>query len=870
MKSQEIRQTFLSFFESKGVHTKPSSSLIPKGDPTLLFTSAGMVQFKANFLGIDKSIKSAATCQKCVRTTDIDNVGFTNRHLTFFEMLGNFSFGDYFKKEAIEWSWEFLTKHIGLEPEKLYVSIYKGGIAERDAEAYNIWKNIVKTHITELSEKDNFWTMGPTGPCGPCSEIYYDFGAKDDKHDCIGIECECGRYVEIWNLVFTQFDRKEDGSIVPLPSKNIDTGMGLERLCMAVQNAGSPFETDLFTPIIEEAKNILSISGKEEIEKTTLRIIADHIRSSSLLIAEGVLPSNEGRGYILRRLIRRAVRYGRLCGAQDTFMYKLTAKVREIFGGVYPELVKNADYITKVLKTEEEMFLKTLITGEKELDSLLNKKNKGISGEEAFNLYETFGFPFELTKEIALLKGIKVDETGFIKAQEEAKEKSRSYASEMSKEKTAMLQKIESLLKNAFVGYDCLSNETQVLAVLNESYEEVSELSGKDGYLVLAETPFYAESGGQVGDRGIIKNESFNAEVVDTQKAISHLTLHKVKVSGQVKTGDKVFTQVDELSRKKTMANHTAVHLVNAALAKVFGKGVHQAGSFVSPEMFRFDYTISSAPKAEEMEKVFETANEAVRNSLKVTCEVRPLADVEKLGATVLIGENYADPARFLIVGNGGFERPADKYSLELCGGTHVGNTAEVLFILLIKESALSAGVRRIEGVAGLSALDYLKKNNWKIGKIAKALSTPIDKVADRVEALIEEVRQQKKEIEKLKSQLLSGAGAAKSNEEHLASGVTLITLNAEGTEAKDLRTLADNLSHGKKNTIILAGSVKDGKTSFVIKKAADTPSLKAGDIAGKLASAIGGRAGGREDFAQGGAETDDFESLITQIKKII
>ena len=441
--STEIRNGYLQFFHSKGLPVVASSSLIPQSDPTLMFTSAGMVQFKANFLGIDKSLKNAVTCQKCVRTTDIDSVGFTERHLTFFEMLGNFSFGDYFKKQAIAWAWEYLTKTLEIPAEKLSVSIYKGGIAPRDEEAYNEWLNYVpKERIFELGEADNFWTMGPTGPCGPCSEIYYDFGDKGCKNPHCDITCDCGRYVEIWNLVFTQFDRQEDGSFKPLPHKNIDTGMGLERLCMAMQNAKNVFETDLFTPLTARAKQDLGIKGDTKEEISALRIIADHVRSSSFLIAEGILPSNEGRGYILRRLIRRAARYAKLMGNEKPYLYTLAPVVQSIFAGLYPEIDKNLSHIQDVLKLEETTFLKTLVTGEEKLAALLASCGKTLPGEEAFHLHETFGFPLELTKEIAAAKGVTVDEKGYEKAKEAAQEKSRSYADEFTKGKAVMMQKI--------------------------------------------------------------------------------------------------------------------------------------------------------------------------------------------------------------------------------------------------------------------------------------------------------------------------------------------------------------------------------------------------------------------------------------------
>lgn len=869
MKSKEIRNSFLSFFKSKGLTIVPSAPLIPNNDPTLLFTAAGMVQFKANFLGIDKSLKNAASCQKCVRTTDIDNVGFTKRHLTFFEMLGNFSFGDYFKEGSIAYAWEFLTKELGLPEEKLYVSIYKGGIAERDEEAYNAWlKYVPASKISELGEKDNFWTMGPTGPCGPCSEIYFDFGHNGCENKNCGIECDCGRFVEIWNLVFTQFDRKEDGSLTPLPQKNIDTGMGFERLAMAVQGAPSLFETDVFSGLINETKKILNIEGKTPSEVSTLRIIADHARSASFLIAEGILPSNEGRGYILRRLIRRAVRYGKLHGADKPFMFQIAAVVRREMGDVYPELEKNADYIADVLKTEENAFLRTLVNGEKRLGEILAASSGTLSGADAFDLYETFGFPFELTKEISAAKNISVDEDGFKAAQKEAQKKSRSYAAEDSKERAVVLQKMENSLTNTFVGYSVLEVKAEILALFDDNWKEVSSLSGS-GWAVLDKTPFYPLGGGQTGDKGTLFTHDVHADVVDAVKAVEKIILHKVIVRGELKKGMTVAAKVDADLRKRTMANHTSIHLINEALRQVLGRGVHQAGSFVSPEIFRFDYTTQKAPTAEELKKVFEIANAAVTAGHGVKCETRPLADAEKLGAVTLPGEQYADPARFVLVG-ADFNAPEGKYSLELCGGTHVGNTAEIINIILLKESALSAGIRRIEGVAGLAAFDYLKKKNDALEQTARLLTSPAEEVFTRVAKLLEENKTAKKEIADLRQKLLTGgSGGADVKEETLSDGSKFCAFYADGASAKELRVLADNLAHKQKDGVILAAVDDGGKRSFVIKVCGDSKS-DAGAAARKLAEAFNGRAGGKKDFAQGGADAADWQEFITKAKEIL
>lgn len=851
--SKEIRSSYLSFFKSKGLPVLPSSSLIPHSDPTLLFTSAGMVQFKANFLGIDNSLKNAATCQKCVRTTDIDSVGFTERHLTFFEMLGNFSFGDYFKEGAIAWAWEYLTEVMGLEKEKLYVSIYKGGIAPRDAEAYKIWEKFVpQDHIFELGEADNFWTMGPTGPCGPCSEIYYDFGEKGCKNPHCDITCDCGRFVEIWNIVFESYNRQEDGTLAPLPHNNIDTGMGLERLCMAIQGAKNVFETDLFTPLTAQAKKDLHIKGETKEEIAALRIIADHARSSSFLIAEGILPSNEGRGYILRRLIRRAARYAKLMGNEKPYLYTLVPTVQQIFGGLYPEIDKNATHIQDVLKQEEKTFLKTLVTGEEKLSELLAGGKETISGEDAFHLHETYGFPLELTREIAAAKGISVDEKGYNVAKEAAQEKSRSYADEFSKGKVIVMQKLENTLPaTRFVGYDTLMQEATVLALLNEQFEVVDALNGR-GYAIFDTTPFYAESGGQVGDKGtILKGNNKTADVEDVQKPLGKIYLHKV--SGALSKGDKVTLSVNENLRKRCMANHSAIHLINAALRQVFGPTVHQSGSFVSPERFRFDYTLSKTPSAEELNKAWAIANHAAESGLPVTCQERPLADAERLGAVTLLGEKYADPARFVLMG-GDFDHADQKYSLELCGGTHVKNTADVITVMVLKESSVSAGVRRIEGVAGYAALDYLKEVNRQADALAVRLVVPAKDVFTRLNAIMDELKEVKKRYEDFRSKTLA-AGGVNEMTFTLKNGTALVWRRADEAEPKELRNIADTVAQKQKQGVVIVTCDKEGKRSFVVKTSGNMPGVDAASIAKQIAADLNGRAGGRSDFAQGGGE---------------
>ena len=867
MKSTEVRNGFLQFFHSKGLPVIPSSSLIPHSDPTLLFTSAGMVQFKANFMGIDKSLKNAATCQKCVRTTDIDSVGFTERHLTFFEMLGNFSFGDYFKNEAIAWAWEYLTGVLGISPDKLYVSIYKGGIAPRDEEAYNAWlKYVPKERIFELGEADNFWTMGPTGPCGPCSEIYYDFGDKGCKNPHCDITCDCGRFVEIWNIVFESYNRLEDGSLQPLPQNNIDTGMGLERLCMVMQHKQNIFETDLFTPLTDAAKKALHIEGKTPLEISALRIIADHVRSSSFLIAEGILPSNEGRGYILRRLIRRAARYAKLMGGKEPFLYTLAKKVGEIFEGLYPEIDQNLKHIEDVLKAEETLFLKTLQTGEEKLAELLARKGKTLSGKDAFYLHETFGFPLELTREIAAAKGIKVDEEGYEKAKEEASAKSRSYADEFSKEKVKTLQGLEQAYPaTVFTGYDTLAQNARVLTLLNTEFEEVKTLSG-EGYAVFDKTSFYAESGGQVGDTGqVLKDGQTAARILDVQKPIGKIFLHKV--DGTLTAGDEVLLQVNSQARRRAAANHSAIHVINAALRQVFGDGGHQSGSYVSPQRLRFDYTLSKTPTAEEWKKVWAIVQQAIDAALPVACQERPLKDAAKLGAVTLLGETYADPARFVLMG-GSFEEPEKKYSLELCAGTHVSNTAQIITVVPIKEGSLSAGVRRIEAVAGPAALDYLKGINAEMEEMAARLTVPVADVAQRLHALMDELREVKKRYTEFREKTLAAGGLSQVTFT-MKNGATLVMQNAEGAQPRELRAIADTVSQKYDKAVIIVTTDREGKRSFVVKTVGQLPNTNALEIAKMIAADLNGRAGGRPDFAQGGGEAKKpWQEFMSSLKE--
>ena len=878
MKGSEIRNLFLSYYKKNDFPILASSSLIPQGDPSLLFTSAGMVPLKPYFLGLKTDLTRAASCQKCFRTTDIDRVGTTARHLTFFEMLGNFSFGDYFKAESLAWGWEFITKEMKLDPKRIYVTIYKGGIAPRDEEALEIWRKLLPTdlrdsHISELSEKDNFWTMGPTGPCGPCSEIYFDFGPGDyGQHDCTGVGCDCDRYMEFWNHVFTQFDRQEDGSIKMLPKKNIDTGMGLERLVTIAQGKRAPFETDLFSPIADAAADMLNIKRDSPESVLALRVISDHSRACAFLIAEGITPSNEGRGYVLRRLIRRAVRYGKLAGHKEPFMHKLVQQTMDIFASTYPELLKTQKQIEQTLLAEEERFVETLESGERALADLTAKFPKGIPGAQAFSLYETYGFPFELTREIAQKNGVPVDEQGFEEARSKAQELAKSrWKGSGAKENMSFQQAEENFPVSIFTGYNSLAEDTTIVGLLGENGKTVKTLDeGEHGFAALALTPFYAESGGQVGDTGVFCDPYGNplAEVEDTQRPVGKVVFHKITALKQLSTGMEVRASVNRVQRKATACNHTAVHVINSALREVLGAGVRQAGSYVSQDRFRFDYTASSAPTREQTENIEFIANAAVQSAFLVCKEERPLKDAEKFGATTLLGEKYADPARFVLINDNGFEGATDRYSLELCGGTHVDNTAELVTIKILKDASLSAGVRRIEGVAGAAAVKYLRETAGIAENLSERLGTGVDEVAKRVDQILQREKDTRREIAELKEKILAGGSAAPANAEDIGGGKKLVVSLNEDADVGMLRSLSDKLRQTNPGAVIVVAAKREDRISFVVAAPEGTDACV---IARGLSVKLGGKGGGRKDFAQGGgdaAKWGEFRQAATETVK--
>ncbi len=879
MQSNQIRQSFLDFFAKRGHPVVKSSPLIPEGDPTLLFTSAGMVQFKPYYLGLKNDMARAASCQKSFRTTDIDNVGKTIRHLTFFEMLGNFSFGDYFKKESLAWGWEFFTKELGLPADRFYPSIYGGGLAPRDEEARLVWENILPkklhAHILELGDKDNFWSMGDTGPSGPCSEIYWDRGEKYDHPGCAGPgACSCDRYIEVWNHVFTQFNKQSDGSFLPLPRKNIDTGMGLERLTFIVEGKESPFETSLFQPIIEAASKLLKTDYRSSDESVSaFRIIGEHLRASSFLISEGVIPSNEGRGYVLRRLIRRASRYGRIMGAKDPFLHKLTPAVYDIFRDVYPEVESASKQIAETLRFEEQGFIETLETGEKFLADLEDKYPKGIPGKEAFSLYETYGFPFELTRELALKKGVPVDEKGFNEARKSAQGVAKARWKDSGEKNSLIFQTAEEKLPaTEFRGYDVTETESSVIALMDSAGAPAEKLlPGSEGYAVLDVTPFYAQSGGQAGDTGSFFFEGQElAAVTDTQKPVAKVYFHAVKAHAQLKTGMRVLARVSG-DRHRTACNHTATHVINAALKVVFGDTTRQAGSEVDPTRFRFDYTISKTPSREELARVEDIANAAVREDYRVSKAERLLADAQTFGATTLLGEKYKDPARFVLINRGGFEAARERYSLELCGGTHIDHTGELIVIKILKDSSVSRGVRRIEGVAGPAAVNYLSGLAKVAETISARLSVPPQDLPLRVEQMLESIKELKSGKAKAARPAPKSEGRKLLSEGIDGSGSSFVAYDAGSAEMKALRGLADDIKKDLKATLLFIYSNAEGKFSFIVTHTGDIKSDSSA-IAKGVAGIINGSGGGRKDFAQGGGELPadmaDFERQLVELAK--
>ncbi|EBX6017403.1 alanine--tRNA ligase [Salmonella enterica subsp. enterica serovar Portland] len=847
----EIRQAFLDFFHSKGHQVVASSSLVPNNDPTLLFTNAGMNQFKDVFLGLDKrNYSRATTSQRCVRAggkhNDLENVGYTARHHTFFEMLGNFSFGDYFKHDAIQFAWELLTGEnwFALPKERLWVTVY-----ETDDEAYEIWEKevgIPRERIIRIGDNkgapyasDNFWQMGDTGPCGPCTEIFYDHGDHIWGGPPGSPEEDGDRYIEIWNIVFMQFNRQADGTMEPLPKPSVDTGMGLERIAAVLQHVNSNYDIDLFRTLIEA---VAKVTGATDLGNKSLRVIADHIRSCAFLVADGVLPSNENRGYVLRRIIRRAVRHGNMLGAKETFFYKLVGPLIEVMGSAGEELKRQQAQVEQVLKTEEEQFARTLERGLALLDEELAKlQGDTLDGETAFRLYDTYGFPVDLTADVCRERNIKVDEAGFEAAMEEQRRRARE-ASGFGADYNAMIR-VDSA--SEFKGYDHLELNGKVTALFVDGKAVETINAGQEAVVVLDQTPFYAESGGQVGDKGELKGAGFTFAVDDTQKygqAIGHIG----KLSaGALKVGDAVQADVDEARRARIRLNHSATHLMHAALRQVLGTHVAQKGSLVSDKVLRFDFSHNEAMKPSEIREVEDLVNAQIRRNLPIETNIMDLDAAKAKGAMALFGEKYDERVRVLSMGD---------FSTELCGGTHASRTGDIGLFRIISESGTAAGIRRIEAVTGEGAMATVHAQSDRLNDIAHLLKGDSQNLGDKVRAVLERTRQLEKELQQLKDQAAAQESANLSSKAVDLNGVKLLVSELAGIEPKMLRTMVDDLKNQLGSTVIVLATVVEGKVSLIAGVSKDvTDRVKAGELIGMVAQQVGGKGGGRPDMAQAG-----------------
>ncbi|MDD4550095.1 MAG: alanine--tRNA ligase [Syntrophomonadaceae bacterium] len=860
--SNEIRKTFLDYFKDRQHQVVESSSLVPVNDPTLLFSNAGMNQFKDVFLGIDKrSYTRATTSQKCVRAggkhNDLDTVGRTPRHHTFFEMLGNFSFGDYFKREAIQYAWGFLTEVVQLPKENLWVTIY-----DDDDEAYTLWQEVTDVkpeRIIRMGEKENFWSMGDTGPCGPCSEIHYDRGEKyacDNPNCGLGV-CDCDRWLEIWNLVFMQYNRDENGEVTPLPRPSIDTGMGLERLSCILQGVESNFDTDLFTPIIKKIEDLTGKKYGSGEGDFPFRVIADHSRSCTFLIADGVFPSNDGRGYVLRRILRRAVRFGQFLGLQEPFLYKTVDTVIDLMKEAYPELQSKKDFIKDVIRMEEERFFITLHEGIKKVEEIISSARetdrKVISGEEAFMLYDTYGFPLDLTEDMAEENGFTVDNNGFETMMEE--QRSRAKKAHKSENAFAHEQLIAELLNGIpatnFIGYGNFTGEASVLAIIKDDHLAKSANS-EEIIIVTDTTPFYAESGGQVADKGVIKTDNASMEVLDVQK-VARWIIHTCRLKGSLNQGEKVYMQLNDKFRMDTSRNHTATHLLHKALRMVVGDHAQQKGSLVEPEKLRFDFSHFDAIGDEDICRIETIVNEAILNMYDVKTDVLPIDKARKMGAIALFGEKYGDDVRVVKIGD---------FSMELCGGAHVSNTGQIGLFKVLSEGSVGAGLRRIEAVTGRHAFTYLSESDHKLKQATTMLRTTNADVINRIDALSKTIKEKDKEIEHLKARLARASSEDIINKAYTINDAKILIEEVESEDMNTLRQHAEMLKDKLGSAVVLLGAVTGDKVSLVcfISKDLVNKGLHAGKIIGAAAKAAGGGGGGRPDMAQAGAR--DVEKL--------
>jgi alanyl-tRNA synthetase len=860
MTSSEIRASFLEFFRKNGHAVVPSSSLVPGTDPTLLFTNAGMVQFKDVFLGSEsRPYTRAASAQRCVRAggkhNDLENVGYTARHHTFFEMLGNFSFGDYFKREAIHYAWNFVTVTLGIPKDRLWVTVFT-----EDDEAARIWIEEIgvdPTRCTRMGEKSNFWSMGDTGPCGPCSEIFYDHGPEVPGGPPGSPDEDGDRYVEIWNLVFMQYDRSSDGILVPLPKPSVDTGMGLERVAAVMQGVHSNYDIDLFKALIAAAAEI---TGTRDLDSSSLRVIADHIRACTFLIVDGVVPSNEGRGYVLRRIIRRAIRHGYKLGQTQPFFYKLVPTLVREMGGYYTELAAGADRAAQVLMHEEARFAETLTTGMALLDAETAKlQSKVIPGETVFRLYDTYGFPLDLTADVARERGFTIDQPGFDAAMDAQRKQSQA----ASKFGRVAKETVKLSGRTDFSGYDHLSGVGRVTALIFDGAVVDSLRAGQEGQVVLDQTPFYAEGGGQMGDSGSLTSATVRFAVRDTQKIGASFAHIGAVESGQISVGDEVTAQVDGARRTAIALNHSATHLLHAALREVLGKHVQQKGSLVAPDRLRFDFSHGQAVTPDEIHRIEELVNIAVRRNDPAETRVMALDDAVAAGAMSLFGEKYESDVRVLSFGD---------FSMELCGGTHVERTGDIGLFKIISETGVAAGVRRVEAVTGQAAYDWVVRVERVLRDIAGLLRGSREDVDEKVRELVERSKRLEKEVQQLKSKLATGQGGDVAAQAKAVNGIKVLAAQIEGADAKALRVSVDQLKEKLGSSVVVLATVQDGRVVLVAGVSPDLVArLRAGDIAGAVAAQVGGKGGGRADFAQaGGTQPENLGAALASVETFV
>ncbi|RDH89842.1 MAG: alanine--tRNA ligase [endosymbiont of Seepiophila jonesi] len=863
--SADIRKAFLDYFAENGHEVVASSPLVPMNDPTLLFTNAGMVQFKDVFLGREKrNYVRATSSQRCVRAggkhNDLENVGYTARHHTFFEMLGNFSFGDYFKRDAIKYAWEFLTVTLGLPAERLWVTIY-----DEDEEAADIWLNEVginSASFTRIGDKpgkryesDNFWSMGDTGPCGPCSEIFYDHG-EDVWGGPPGTPEEDGdRYIEIWNLVFMQYNRDADGIMTPLPKPSVDTGMGLERLAAVLQHVHSNYEIDLFTSLIKVADEV---TGCSDLEEKSLRVIADHIRSCAFLVVDGVMPSNEGRGFVVRRIIRRAIRHGYMLGKNDPFFFQLVDPLVKEMGESYPELVQAADQVKRVLKQEEERFAETLEQGMKILEEVIaGLDSTVIPGETVFKLYDTYGFPADLTADIARERDLTLDMDGFSREMEAQRERARAASQFGVNQEFSLSLDAETL----FTGYGQLEDEGSVVALVRDGESVESLAQGESGMVILDQTPFYAESGGQVGDQGVLEANGILFEVDDTRKQAGSVFAHIGKLEeGELHIGDTVNAQVNDFTRQATALNHSATHLLHSALHTVLGEHVAQKGSLVDAERLRFDFSHFEPISREQLQEIEQMVNEQIRRNHPVETQVMSLDDARESGAKALFGEKYTDEVRVLNMGD---------FSTELCGGTHANAVGDIGLCKIISESGIAAGVRRIEGVTGQRALEWIEADEERVQRLADLVKSGRDDIEEKVMSILDRNRKLEKELEQFKAKLASAAGSDLASGAIEVGGVKVLAAKLEGADPKSLRDTMDQLKNKLGSAVIVLATVSGKKVSLVAGVTKDlTGKMKAGDLIKMVAEQVGGKGGGRPDMAQaGGNNPESLPDALAQVE---